>query len=245
MMQSLGTLLWLMHRARQMRPLFLVITLAAAIAPTIASAEEHVVEISGALALLNEPRVATESIVLIPGGDGMLGIQHDGSFSRGKENQLVRTRKAYLEHGIATLTVDYDVSIPQAIAYMRKLTNVVAIVATSRGAFRVAGGLSRNPDAVVLTAAMLDEVKDQIGVPDRLPSTLLVHHRQDKCRLSPPDAVDRFKSWAPLRVEVAWMDGGIDAGRPCGAHSHHGFNGLDDRVVATIAAFLARRGKGN
>lgn len=228
-----------------MRSLLMGITLAAAIAPAVAAGEDQVVDIGGALALLNEPQATTGSIILIPGGNGMLGIRHDSSFSGGKENQLVRTRKAYLQHGIATLTVDHDVRIPEAIAYMHKLTNVVAIVATSRGTLRVVGGLSHKIDAVILTAAMLDEVKNLVGSPDRLPRTLLVHHRQDKCHLTPPDAVDRFKSWAGFRVEVAWMDGGIDLGPPCGARSYHGFNGLDDHIVSTISAFVANGGNDN
>jgi hypothetical protein len=33
------------------------------------------------------------------------------------------------------------------------------------------------------------------------------------------------------------MEGGIDDGDPCEAHSHHGFNGLDNLVVDAVAKF--------
>jgi len=36
-------------------------------------------------------------------------------------------------------------------------------------------------------------------------------------------------------------DGGTDGGRPCEATGHHGFAGIEVRVVDAIAAFVAGR----
>lgn len=63
------------------------------------------------MALLNKPAAPRASVILIPGGDGHVGICPNGMFSRLKGNQLVCTRKAYLAHGVATLTIDAGVSV--------------------------------------------------------------------------------------------------------------------------------------
>jgi hypothetical protein len=203
---------------------------------------DQAVQVGGALALLNKPGSPRASAILIPGGDGVLGVRPDGSFSSLGGNQLVRTRKAYLAHGVATLTIDYGVGLPEAITYMRKVARPVVVVATSRGSLRVAGALGAKPDGIVLTAAFLEEMKSHVGSPGALPPTLVVHHRRDGCRLTPPSAVEPFKAWGGSRVRVVWMDGGNDTGNPCQARAYHGFNGLDGRVVSTVAQFaLSRR----
>jgi hypothetical protein len=198
---------------------------------------DQAVEVGGGLALLNKPGAPRASAILIPGGDGVLGVRPDGSFTGLKGNQLVRTRKAYLAHGVATLTIDQGVSVSAAIAYMRKIASPVVVVGTSRGTLRVASALGAKPNGIVLTAGFLSEVQSQIGSAGALPRTLIVHHKLDGCRLTPPSGVAPFKAWGGARVTVAWMEGGRDSGNPCQAAGYHGFAGLDGRVVATVAQF--------
>lgn len=83
----------------------LVLLAGMTVASTPAFADQAV-QVGGGLALLNKPATARASAILIPGGDGVLGVRPDGSFSGLSGNQLVRTRKAYLAHGVATLTID-------------------------------------------------------------------------------------------------------------------------------------------
>jgi len=198
---------------------------------------DQAVEVGGGLALLNKPATARASAVLIPGGDGVLGVRPDGSFSGLSGNQLVRTRKAYLAHGVATLTIDQGVSVAAAVVYMRKVASPVVVVGTSRGTLRIASALGAKPNGIVLTAGFLSEVQSQIGSPSTLPRTLIVHHKLDGCRFTPPSGVAPFKAWGGAKVTVAWMEGGRDSGNPCQARGHHGFAGLDGRVVATVARF--------
>jgi hypothetical protein len=88
-----------------------------------------------------------------------------------------------------------------------------------------------------LTAGFLENVKSALGTASRLPRTLVVHHRQDGCKHTPPGAVNAFKAWGGANVSVAWFDGGSNVGNPCKAKAYHGFNGLDGAVVSRIAAF--------
>lgn len=206
--------------------------------PNLSTARaEEAVNVGGVFALLNRPASVRAAVVLIPGADGNLNVSADGSFSRLGGNQLVRTRKAYASYGVASLTVDRGVDIGAAVAFMRRITPRVSVVATSRGSLRVSESLGSRPSGLVLTSAFLDDVRSAIGSPAALPATLVIHHRQDGCRSTPPAAVEPFKAWGGSKVRVVWMDGGSDAGDPCQAAGHHGFAGLDGRVVATVAAF--------
>jgi hypothetical protein len=200
------------------------------------------VQVGGAYALLNKPAsAAAGSVILVPGGDGVLGVQPDGSFSSLKGNQLVRTRKAYAAQGLASLTVDSGVNLAAAVKYMQTVAAPVTIVATSRGSLRIAGALSAKPNGLVLTSAFLNEVKGAVGSPSALPPTLVVHHRQDGCKKTPPSGVDPFKAWGGAKVSVSWMTGGTDQGDPCQARGYHGFAGQDGAVVSIVSGFAKGR----
>jgi hypothetical protein len=206
-----------------------------------ASAEMRI-SVGGGSALVNAPDKPRAALVLIPGGDGKLGLTEDGTVTRLNFNQLVRTRQDYMLLGLATLTVDHDVFLPDAVAYMRATYGVpVVVVATSRGALRAASALDARPDALVLTAAMLETMKPMLEGPESLPPLLLIHHRKDACWATTPAAAERFAAWAGDKAELLWMEGGIDEGDPCRPMGHHGFNGLDDKVVAATAEFAMRR----
>jgi hypothetical protein len=221
------------------RVIAVVATLLIDVAPAVA---DKAVQIGGAYALLNAPEQKPRgSVILIPGGDGVLGVKADGTFSSLGGNQLVRTRKAYAAQGIASLTIDRGVNVGEAIKYMQTVASPVVVVATSRGSLRVAGALRAKPDGLVLTASFLDEVKSAVGTPASLPRTLVVHHQQDGCRHTPPSAVDPFKAWGGAKVTVAWMTGGTNMGDPCQARGYHGFNGLDTSVVSTVSAFAVAK----
>jgi hypothetical protein len=210
--------------------------LAALLIPVPALAEEAV-SVGGALALLNKPASPRAGVILIPGGNGVMNIRPDGTFSGLAGNQLVRTRKGYAGHGIASLTIDNGVNVAAAVTYMRGITRSVVVVATSRGTLRVPAALSAQPSGIVLTSGFLDNVRASIGSPGALPATLVIHHRHDGCRVTLPAAVEPFKAWGGSKVRVVWMDGGSNDGDPCEARAYHGFNGLDGQVVSTVAQF--------
>lgn len=111
-----------------------------------------------------------------------------------------------------------------------KVAQAVAQGARAAGLVLVAGSLVPNPKGVSVIQAF--------GSPARLPPTLVVHHRQDECRLTPPEAVGSFVGWSGGRARVSWIDGGGGGdGRPCGPMSAHGFVGQDAQAVAAIASF--------
>jgi hypothetical protein len=216
----------------------LILALAALILSAAAALADEAVQLSGGYGLLNAPRAPRAAIVLIPGGNGWLGIRADGSFSALRGNQLVRTRAAYAGAGVASLVVDSGVPIASAVTYLRQRFNrPVTVAGTSRGSLRLAEALAARPNGIVITAGFLDQVRSQIGSAAALPATLVVHHRRDGCRVTPPSGVEPFKAWGGARVRVVWIDGGTDAGDPCQAAGYHGFAGNDGRVVGVVAGF--------
>src|SRR5262249_9742412 len=115
-----------------------------------------------------------------------------------------------------------------------------------RGTQRAAEGIAAGarPDALVLTSGFLSpesgssrNVMSILGSPSALPRTLVIEHREDRCKFTQPAGVDPFVKWSAGKARVSWLSGGDEQGDPCEAFAHHGFNGLDSEVVGLAAAF--------
>jgi hypothetical protein len=207
---------------------------------------EQGVSVGGVNCVLIKPAKPRASVILLAGGSGRLGVTSDGVITQLSGNQLVRTRADYAARGLAVLVPDYGVDLSRAVAYMAAIKRPVTLAGTSRGTQRAAHGLAAGarPDRLVLTSGFLsdpsgdsDNVVNTLGSPSLLPPTLVVHHRQDGCRKTLPDGVAPFIAWAQGKARVVWLDGGEDEGDPCEAMAHHGFNGLDGKVVSVVTAF--------
>lgn len=217
----------------------------AVFSPVAFAQQQRAVNVGGATSALIMPKKARGSVILMAGGDGYLGVAPDGQITRLRGNQLVRTRMAYARRGKAVLVLDAGASLPAAVAYMAKISRPVTVVATSRGTLRAAQGIASGarPDALVLTSGLLTadsggrQHVSSIVPAGQLPRTLVVHHRQDGCRLTLPAGVEPFVRWARGRARAVWLSGGRDEGNPCQARAYHGFNGLDGRVVSLAAGF--------
>jgi hypothetical protein len=215
------------------------------VAGTEAAADETVT-IGGSRAVLIRPASPRASVILMPGGSGAINPGEHGEINGLKGNQLVRTRSAYAARGLAVLVVDAGTDLSSAVQYMAAIKRPVTVVATSRGTQRAAEGIARGarPDALVLTSGFLSSesgsasnVMSIIGSPSALPRTLVIHHRNDGCKVTAPAGVDPFVKWSGGRARVAWLSGGRNDGDPCEARGYHGFNGLDGQVVGLAAGF--------
>jgi hypothetical protein len=214
---------------------------------------QETVSVGGAQAVVLKPKGApVGSIVLLAGGDGQLGIGANGSITRLRGNQLVRTRADYAARGFAVLVPDAGVDVAAAVNYMAAIKRPVTLVGTSRGAQRAAIGIAQGarPDALVLTAGFLSPQSGEgvnrhvirlVGSPSALPRTLVVHHRKDACKYTLPAGVEPFIAWSQGRARATWLDGGTNVGDPCEARAYHGFNGIDGQVVSAVAAFAGRK----
>ena len=149
--------------------------------------------------------------------------------------------------GIATLIVPHGTVLGQAIQYMRKVKEPVALVGMSQGVSFAARGVGNGakPDALILISGSLmapgkGPAQDFLKTPAVLPRTLVLHNRNDACDLTPVSAVEPFVKWSGGRARVQWIGGSGTGKDPCGPNSAHGFMGADGDVVNGIASFVLR-----
>ncbi|MCZ8375118.1 MAG: alpha/beta hydrolase [Beijerinckiaceae bacterium] len=209
--------------------------LVALLSTSVARAGEILPEL-GTDAVLDRPAGKPRgSIILMGGGDGDLGITASGEITSLMGNSLIRNRRSFAAAGFATLSLSSSGSPSRAIAAMRKIARPVVVVGTSRAATRMHRALEA--DGLVITSGMLDHFQSNVGSPDALPPTLIIHHRQDSCRVTLPGLVPPFQQWGAARVRVVWLEGGRDEGDPCQARGYHGFAGIDGRMVGAVTGF--------
>ena len=141
-------------------------------------------------------------------------------------------------------------------AYLKREMNVpVWLVGTSMGTFSAANGAigAQNIDGLVLTSTITRSKPDwkiasshrdgvgsmalaKVTVP-----TLIVSHKKDGCDITPPSDAPKLQSRLSqaAKVEVVLLDGGNPPqSEPCEAKSQHGFLGIEDQTVGTIAKFI-------
>jgi pimeloyl-ACP methyl ester carboxylesterase len=219
------------------------------------------------LAPAGPPRGA---VVLLAGGEGSLDLSAEGTIRSAGANQLVRTRADYIaagwlvalpdlpldiwrERGNGRISAAHAADLGQLVALLHQQVRRVAVVGTSMGSLSAANAAARlqgdqAPDAVVLTSGLLAAGNGGLNVEESIPGmrqarqpVLMVHHRHDGCRLTPPDGPERLRPLltAAPRVDVVFLSGGSGYGNPCNAQSAHGFMGIDDQVVTTITTWLA------
>jgi acetyl esterase/lipase len=214
------------------------------------------------------PPAPKAAVILFAGGDGTLQISDNGEISRGgnflvRTRQLFadqglavavidapsdRKRHPFLS-GFRQ-TPEHAADVKAVIAWLKDNLKVpVWLVGTSRGTQSaayiatqlVAGG---GPDGIVLTSTILTDRRSR-PVPDSPLETLkipvlVVHHEEDGCRLCQFSDMPRLmdKLAGLKRKELVSFRGGNSVGDPCTARAYHGFNGLENEVVAKIAAWI-------
>lgn len=218
------------------------------------------------------PEKARAAAVLFPGGAGNFQVSADARVTRQAGNFLVRSRQLFVERGIAVAVIsppsdrrdlqsfrqtrEHAEDIRAVVHWLRRELGVpVWLVGTSRGtqsAAYAATRLSRaegGPDGLVLTSSVLatsrnmrepvvsDMALDRVAVP-----VLVVHHKQDGCRVCPVGEVPRLMSrlTAAPRKEFIPVEGGADEGDPCEPFAHHGYNGIEADVVGRISEWMLR-----
>ena len=145
--------------------------------------------------------------------------------------------------------------------YLKKQAAVpVWLVGTSMGTFSAAGGAiaAKNIDGLVLTSSITrakshwkiaqshrDGVASMPLQKVAMPA-LIVSHTKDGCDITPaadaPKLRNRLSNAKP--VDVALLSGGAPpTSDPCEAMSQHGFLGIEDEAVRTIAKFITANSK--
>ena len=213
---------------------------------------------------------AVASVILFPGGDGIIGISSYGIEREG--NFLVRSRDLFADNGLLVAVVDapsdkaggngmlygfrtsteHVADIDAVIDYLQKKANIpVWLIGTSRGtesAAYVAINTSKKIGGVVLTSSVTERNNKGTAVTkmelDKITVPVLIaSHKKDGCHITPSSGAKKIKSKlknAPV-VEIKYYKGGKSPiSKPCKAKSEHGFYGIEEEVVDDIANFVKR-----
>jgi hypothetical protein len=168
--------------------------------------------------------------VLLPGAGGAV-----------PQDFLMRNRAAFTTAGIETsVATSAAQAVSQARAEQKKGRRVV-LVGMSRGGLYLANALASGAPAVgaVFVSANYRNITAVLGAPLALPSTLVVHHRNDACKFTLPSAVDPFIRWSGGKASVRWIDTrGQSASSVCGPLGAHGFYRQDGPAVSAIISFV-------
>jgi hypothetical protein len=209
----------------------------------------------------DDNRTPAAVAVLFTGGPGVInllnkGIPHPGG------NFLLRSRRFFLDQGIATAAIDapsdmralpdtYRMSARQARDVASVISDVKArfpgahifLVGTSRGTVSAAysaASLGAAISGVVLTSTVFRASKGGGGLSDfdyrSIQSPLLfVHHVDDSCTVTPYASARTLGQTYPL---ISVSGGDPARSDPCEAFSAHGYLGVEAATVSAMSKWM-------
>ena len=188
------------------------------------------------------PDAPVANIVALPGGEGILGIQGDGTIGAGAACfPVYRTRQALADGGMALALVDATSTgsvrdfndVLAVVRYMQSKANVPTWVIGGSSSTAAIGNLGVNlpseiPGGVIFFSP--DRPASNVGSIRR--PTLIVNHSLDNDQFG--SAMFNALTAAPVRERAVLM-GGSNAG--CG---YHLFNGVEAEFANAIISFIGR-----
>lgn len=216
--------------------------------------------------LVRPPVTPTASLILFAGGDGHLALSPASGIGALKSNFVVKMRQRFAKAGFLVAVVDtpsdrtddrnfrtskeHAEDMRQVIAALREMAPVpVWLIGTSMGTISAASVAARltegGPDGVVLTSSVTfqktGETVRTANLGDIRVPTLIVRHKDDSCRASPPSDAPSLSRWLTQAnpKEILTFEGGtpqnVDA---CESQAHHGYFGIEPQVVDAIVAWI-------
>jgi len=218
--------------------------------------------------LLNAPDKPPAAVaVLFPGGHGDIKLRMDGGqikFAGG--NFLVRSRKLFVDGGVATAVMDapsdqargmddwfrlgdkHATDVVAVVAELKKrfVNTPVFLVGTSRGTISAAATgrtLGDSISGVVLTSTLFLGARAGPGLSGFDFATikapvLFVHHVNDSCAVTPYSSA---KSQTPRFPLVTVHGGDPPRSDPCEAFSAHGYLGKERETVEAIVNWMLKK----
>jgi hypothetical protein len=194
------------------------------------------------------PDAPVANIVFLPGLDGVLGIEDDGSTSTlaGHCAPFMRNREAFASRGFALALVDRTsdhkvrqfVDVNEVVRYMRRRDDVPTWIVGGSGStmgaldFAVEYPRDERLGVVIFSPAELDAPRiARVTRP-----TLVVYHRDDDFSGPFVGALFDALTAAPARERIELTGGG--GGSECGGP--HLFTGIDAKFVDAITGFIQR-----
>jgi hypothetical protein len=177
------------------------------------------------------------TVILVPGAGGAT-----------PNDFLIRNTGAFASAGLQTTVAMSAGAIASAAKSVRAKGGKPVLVAMSKGTQTAAQAIAQGAPvaAVVFVSGFMmpgtgGSVPAILGTASKLPPTLVVHHRQDRCPMTTPDGAAAFVGWSGGKASIHWVDGGRPGGPPCRPMSAHGYIGQDQQAVSAITSFARSR----
>ena len=207
--------------------------------------------------------------VLFPGGPGNIRLRtENGEIKFGAGNFLVRSRRFFVDGGVAVAVMDapsdesrgmddrfrlgdkHAADIAAAVAELKKrFDNIpVFLVGTSRGSISAAAtgaALGGSVSGVALTSTVFLWAKSGPGLSGfdyaKISApVLLVHHADDTCFVTPHREAQKLAE--SRRYPLISVRGGLPAtSDPCEAFSAHGYLGKEKETVEAIVNWMLKK----
>jgi hypothetical protein len=190
------------------------------------------------------PDAPAANIVVLPGGDGFLGIQDDGTmttFTAGC-NPVARNRQAFADHGFAVALVDaasdgstYNFSdVLEVIRYVQARDNVPTwLIGGSTSTAAIANVAVKLPIDMPAGVIFFSPTPPTSQVALIKRPTLVLYNTIDPQQFGP--VLFAALTSAPVREQVS-LTGGSNSNGGCGIY--HLFIGLDAEFLAATTGFI-------
>lgn len=209
-----------------------------------------------------------DALILFPGGNGA------GPFKLGEGgivsgwSFLVRSADSFIRDGVAVVTVNPPSDHPTGMStgfresdeHARDISFLVDyleqqgyqrifLVGNSRGTLSAASLGTRLKDSrlkgIILTSSLeYDNFLRWLPLEKLNLPVLMVHHREDLCRVSPFQEAEKTRDSLRGHTSVDFTEvngGAYPRSAPCDNLSAHGFFGIEDKVVRVITDWVDGR----
>jgi dienelactone hydrolase len=196
--------------------------------------------------------------LLFIGGDGMLNLNPDGSTT--KENPLNRSANLWKQYGVNAVLVDspYDLgdarrgNVRGKAEHLSRVENVVKHYKERFGVPVWIVGHSMGTVTAVQFANQAERASSIAGIiiagthagesltKDFVKPVMAIHHQKEACPSTPisaSESIIKARS-KETKSELVLIDGGENVGKACMGLAYHGFNKVEDQVVAAAAKFI-------
>jgi hypothetical protein len=218
--------------------------------------------------LLNAPaKQPTAVAVLFPGSYGNIRLRMEaGQIKLGEGNFLVRSRKYFVDDGLATAVIDvpsdqaggmddrfrlgdkHAADVAAVVAELKKrfADAPIFLVGTSRGTISAAAAgrvLADRIAGVLLTSTLFNAARSGQGLSGfdfstiRVP-VLFVHHIDDGCTVTPYRNAKSLATQFPL---ITVHGGDTPRSDPCEAFSAHGYLGRERETVDAMVNWMLKK----
>jgi hypothetical protein len=226
---------------------FVATALAAVVAATTTTVVDVPVEGGTQRFLYVRPDAPVATMVYLPGGDGLLGIDSLGSMPPNVEtcDPVVRNSNAFAAHGIALALVDGTsngrvrqyADVHEVIRYVRSRDSVSTwMMGISAGTSAAVDLTVDSPAAEVQGVVFLSPFGSQLRAGLIKVPTLLVYHGSDQFAGPFVDPLFDGLIAAPAKERVVFGGG---EGGGCGL-PYHLFFGFDAEMVTAVADFVLK-----